>query len=34
MYFDELKVGMTVEISPTIIEKEKMIIIHIIVSAV
>ena len=24
MYFDELKVGMTVEISPTIIEKEKM----------
>ena len=24
MYFDELKVGMKVEISPTIIEKEKM----------
>ena len=24
MYFDELKVGMAVEISPTIIEKEKM----------
>ena len=24
MYFDELNVGMTVEISPTIIEKEKM----------
>ena len=24
MYFDELKIGMTVEISPTVIEKEKM----------
>ena len=24
MYFDDLKIGMTVEISPTVIEKEKM----------
>ena len=24
MYFDDLKIGMTVEISPAVIEKEKM----------